>query len=67
MTKEPPLIGVYKLKGTELECQSCEAIFTVEHEELDPPSFCPFCGENVNVMEDQDEWGDLDEEEDDDR
>lgn len=66
MTKEPPLIGMNRLKGTELECLSCEAIYTVEHEELDSPSFCPFCGENVNVSEEND-WDDLDEGEDDDR
>lgn len=43
-----------------ITCQDCEAEFTIEHDELDEPEFCPFCGSKL-VYDDKD-YEDFDEE-----
>lgn len=40
-----------------ITCQDCEAEFTIEHDELDEPEFCPFCGSKLVYDDDtSDEW-----------
>jgi rRNA maturation endonuclease Nob1 len=38
-------------------CQECETDFSIQQSGFDPVSFCPFCGVEIEVEED-----DLDEE-----
>ena len=42
-------------------CEECGAEFTVFHGELDEPSFCPFCGAELNLEEEIEEWNDEEE------
>ena len=49
----------------ELECFSCDAVFTVDHE-LDTDYYkvkhCPFCGTEIESDEDDNDWFDYYEE-----
>ena len=33
----------------EFVCSECETEFTVEHDGVDTPSFCTFCGEKLRL------------------
>ena len=37
-------------KYVKFECQNCEAVFALEFDvdELDEPSYCPFCSDDLN-------------------
>ena len=39
----------------EFECQECGAEFNVQHEEINDPEYCPFCGEKLSYDEEVDE------------
>lgn len=48
-------MGIEKIK--KIECVSCEAVFTVTYEDLSDyykPSFCAFCGEEIEHEEELD-------------
>ena len=49
----------------ELNCHECEAEFSVEHDELDEPSYCPFCGSRLKIEDkdndEDDSWDEVDE------
>ena len=43
-----------------INCQECEAEFSVEHDEIGEPEFCPFCGSKL-TYDDEDLEDDIDE------
>lgn len=56
-------MGIEKTK--KIECVSCEAVFTVTYEDLSDyykPSFCAFCGEEIEHEEELDFVDGLEEE-----
>lgn len=44
-------------------CSECEAKFSIEHDEIDQPEFCPFCGFKLRYDDEhlEEEWEDTDE------
>jgi len=44
-----------------ITCQECEAEFTIEHDNIDAPTFCPFCASLLRVDEDDIDEEDWDE------
>ena len=56
---------IWQLRGEPMfqkviACESCDAEFTIKHDMMEESyivSFCPFCGEDVLLEEDEsDEW-----------
>jgi len=35
-----------------IECEDCGNTFTVEYEGKDPIVYCPFCGDEIELIED---------------
>lgn len=57
------------MKKLSIICQYCESSFVLRYNEaFDDPKFCPFCGEALDIEEDEDDLlnSDEDTEEDDD-
>lgn len=49
------------MSNKEFTCTECEAEFSIEHDGIDTPMFCPFCSARLNYDDtdlDEDEWFD---------
>jgi rubrerythrin len=44
--------------GTDFLCEQCDSEYQLIHREVDPPTFCPFCGWQ-SQYEEEDEEEDL--------
>lgn len=46
----------------ELECDSCGVLYeiTVEDEEKNEPVYCPFCGADIDIEDEEDLYDELD-------
>lgn len=51
------------MSDKKIVCQSCEAEFSIHHDEIANPEFCPFCGELLPDLRDSldEEWDNEDE------
>lgn len=49
------------MSNKEFSCTECEAEFSIEHDGIDTPMFCPFCSARLNYDDtdlDEDDWFD---------